>query len=86
MNIQIQIALITESLLLLAWALLYIYSRVLHEDLNNIYSYARFLVENKNIGFYIQFFKTIAILYPILFTIGYILAHFYTWLLFNLTF
>ena len=86
MSIQIQIALITESLLLLAWALLYIYSRILHEELNNIYSYPRFLVENKNIAFYIQFFKTLAIIYPILFGIGYILVHFYTWILFTFTF
>lgn len=83
MNIQIQIAMITESLLLLAWAVLYIYSRARHEQLNNRYSYARFLVEHKNIAFYIQFFKTIAILYPILFIVGYMLAHFYTWILFN---
>ena len=46
----------------------------------------RYLKEHKDLSFYIEFIKSLCIIYPILFIIGYAIAHFYTWILFNYTF
>lgn len=83
MTTHLQIAIVTESLLLMCWGILYIYSRVIYNNTYtysyHLYSYRRFLKDSKNIGFYLSVIKIISILYPLLYGIGYILLYLYIW-------